>query len=163
MKVVGEPDTGKPYVRFDEGVQETCFMQRACALLYTGPPESTHTKQRGAIVSWLLLIICSFLVIHGALLLRMVGKPDGKRSDPSLIGIEKATELVTVGAYRYIRHPIYSSLLFLAWGVFFKHTFWLTALVAVVTTFFLTMTAKREEDENLRFFGEAYQSYYSVQ
>jgi hypothetical protein len=24
MKVVGEPDAGKPHVRFDEGMQETC-------------------------------------------------------------------------------------------------------------------------------------------
>ena len=24
MKMIGEPDAGKPHVRFDEGVQETC-------------------------------------------------------------------------------------------------------------------------------------------
>ena len=72
------------------------------------------------IVSWLLLIISLFLVIHGFQLLHKVGKPDSKRKDSSLIGIEKTTELVMEGAYRYIRHPIYSSLLFLGWGVFFK-------------------------------------------
>lgn len=111
------------------------------------------------IVSWLLLIISLFLVIHGVQLLLMVGKPDSQRSDPSLIGIKKTTELVTVGAYRYIRHPIYSSLLFLAWGVFFKHPSWVGISLAVVITFFLTITAKIEEAENIRFFGAAYQSY----
>ena len=111
------------------------------------------------IVSWLLLIICTFLVVYGALLLRMIGKPDRNRDDPSLIGIEKTTELVTVGAYRYIRHPIYGSLLFLAWGVFFKHLSWVGISLAVTATFFLTMTAKIEEAENLRFFGSAYQDY----
>lgn len=111
------------------------------------------------IISFLLLSVCTYLVIHGVLLLRKVGKPDNKRSDPSLIGIEKTTELVTVGAYRYIRHPIYSSLLFLAWGAFFKHPSWAGISLAVAATFFLTMTARTEEAENIRYFGEAYQNY----
>lgn len=111
------------------------------------------------IASWLLLIVSLYLVIHGVQLLRMVGKPDSKRDDPSLIGIEKTTALVMVGAYRYIRHPLYSSLLFLAWGVFFKYPSWVGVFLAVITTFFLTMTAKIEEAENIRFFGPAYQDY----
>lgn len=111
------------------------------------------------IVSWLLLITSLFLVIQGFQLLLRVGKPDSKRSDPSLIGIEKTTELVTVGAYRYIRHPLYSSLLFLAWGAFFKHPSWVGISLAVIITFFLTITAKIEEAENIRFFGPAYQNY----
>jgi protein-S-isoprenylcysteine O-methyltransferase Ste14 len=111
------------------------------------------------IVSWFLLIVSLLLPIHGFLLLRMVGKPDSKRYDPSLVGVEKTTELVTVGAYRYIRHPLYSSLLYGAWGVFFKHPSWVGASLAVITIFFMTVTAKIEEAENIRFFGSAYQSY----
>lgn len=111
------------------------------------------------IISWHLLIISLFLVIHGARLLRMVAKSESKRRDPSLMGFEKTTELVTVGAYHYIRHPLYSSLLFLAWGVFFKHPSWVGVYLAVLTTFFLTMTAKIEEAENIGFFGVAYQGY----
>jgi len=111
------------------------------------------------LVSWFLLIISLFLVIHGFQLLHKVGKPDSKRKDSSLIGIEKTTELVTVGAYHYIRHPIYSSLLFLGWGVFFKQPFWIGFSLAVISTFFLTMTAKIEETENVHFFGDAYKSY----
>ena len=111
------------------------------------------------IVSWLLLIISLFLVIHGFQLLRMLGKPDSKRNDPSLVGVEKTTELVTVGAYRYIRHPLYSSLLYGTGGVFFKHPSWSGVSLAVITIFFLTVTAKTEEAENVRFFGSAYESY----
>jgi protein-S-isoprenylcysteine O-methyltransferase Ste14 len=111
------------------------------------------------IVSWTLLIISLFLVIHGFQLLHKDGKPDSKRKDSSLFGIEKTTELVTVGAYRYIRHPTYSSLLFLGWGVFFKQPSWLGFSLVVITTFFLTMTAKMEEQENIRFFGDDYKRY----
>lgn len=111
------------------------------------------------LASWSLLTICSYLVIHGAFLLRRVGKPDPKRTDPALLDIERTTKLVTVGAYRYIRHPLYSSLLFLAWGVFFKQLSWPGLSLAMIATFFLTMTAKVEEAENIRFFGSAYQDY----
>jgi protein-S-isoprenylcysteine O-methyltransferase Ste14 len=111
------------------------------------------------IIAWLLLLVSLFLVIHGVQLLRRVGKPDGKRDDPSLLGMEKTTELVKVGAYRYIRHPLYSSLLFLSWGVFFKNPSWVGVLLAVLSTFALTMTARMEESENMRFFGLAYQDY----
>ncbi len=111
------------------------------------------------ILSWLLLIVSLFLVIQGFQLLRTVGKPDRKRNDPSLAGIEKTTELVTVGAYRYVRHPLYSSLLFLAWGVFFKQPSLVGVCLAVITTLFLTITAKTEEAENISFFGAAYQDY----
>jgi len=111
------------------------------------------------LVSWPLLIICTYLVIHGALLLRSGGKPDERRTDPSLMSIEKTTELVTEGAYRYIRHPLYSSLLFLAWGAFFKHPSRAGISLAVIATFFLAMTAKIEEVENIRFFGDEYRQY----
>ncbi len=36
--MIGEPDAGKPHVRFDEGAQETLRpSRRACALLYSVP------------------------------------------------------------------------------------------------------------------------------
>lgn len=111
------------------------------------------------VVAWTLLTVSLILVIHGVHLLRMVGKPDSERDDASLLGVEKTTQLVTVGAYGYIRHPLYSSLLFLAWGVFFKHPAWVGVALALLATAFLTITAKIEEAENTRFFGAAYQTY----
>ena len=76
-----------------------------------------------------------------------------------MLEFERTTTLVTVGAYRYIRHPLYSSLLFLAWGVAFKVPSWLSGLLAVVATLFLVATAKADEAEDIRFFGPAYQEY----
>jgi protein-S-isoprenylcysteine O-methyltransferase Ste14 len=111
------------------------------------------------LISWPLLFISGILVIYSLYLLWFVGKPDEKRPDDVIYPIEKTTVLVTEGTFRYIRHPIYSSLLFLAWGIFFKDPSWLAGLLAAGATFFLVRTARVEEGENIRYFGEDYQEY----
>lgn len=112
------------------------------------------------ILSWVMLIISLSLVVHGVYLLHRIGKPDDRRGeDGATIGFEKTTTLVVVGAYKYIRHPLYSSLLFLAWGVFFKDPSWLGGILTLVATTFLVVTAKVEEAEDIRYFGPAYQTY----
>ena len=111
------------------------------------------------ITAWLLLSVSLLLVIHGAWLLSKVGKPDKGRKDPSLLGIEKTTELISEGAYRYIRHPLYSSLLFGVWGIFLKNHSWPGVFLALIATCFLIVTSKMEETENIRYFGSTYQDY----
>jgi protein-S-isoprenylcysteine O-methyltransferase Ste14 len=111
------------------------------------------------ILSWVLLTACIWPVVHGAWTLHRQGRLDRDRSDPSLVGIEKTTELVTSGAYRFIRHPLYCSLLLLAWGVFFKRPDWIGGVLAVLASLFLVLTAKIEETENIEFFGLAYALY----
>ena len=112
------------------------------------------------IFSWLFFLVSIFLVIHGVRLLKRIGKPDEKRQNSELLAFEKTTTLVTVGAYKYIRHPLYSSLLFLAWGVFLKQpTSLLGLLLVLIASLFLLLTAKRDESECLQHFGDAYQTY----
>jgi len=112
------------------------------------------------IISWIFLIASAFLVVQAVHLLRNLGKPTAQRSDDEAsIGFEKTTQLVVVGAYKYIRHPMYSSLLFLTWGVLFKDLSWLSGIFALAATLFLVATAKAEEAENIRFFGTSYQAY----
>jgi protein-S-isoprenylcysteine O-methyltransferase Ste14 len=111
------------------------------------------------IISWILLTICTFMAAYGFITLQKLGKPDKKRDDPSIKGVERTTALVTTGAYNYIRHPLYSSLIYGAWGVFFKQMSALTFALAVIIVVFTTLTAKIEESENISFFGEAYRDY----
>lgn len=112
------------------------------------------------LVSWFLLVACILPVAQGVHNLRTQGRPDPRRrQDGSLLWIEKTTRLVTTGAFRYIRHPLYCSLLLLAWGVFFKHPSWLGGGVAAGATGFLVATAKVEEAENVRAFGASYRAY----
>jgi len=73
--------------------------------------------------------------------------------------MEKTSKLVTVGLYGYIRHPLYSSLLCLAWAMFFKSPSWLEAALALLCTLFLTTTAYAEERENIIYFGDEYVEY----
>lgn len=112
------------------------------------------------VISWVLLIVATVLVLSGAHLLEHVGKPGATRSgDATLIGIEKTTMLVTVGAFKYIRHPHYSSLLSLAWAVFCKNPSRRGSILGLAATIFLIVTAKVEEAECVRVFGADYQEY----
>lgn len=112
------------------------------------------------LISWFLLMGCIVPGVYGIHALRTQGKPHARRPhDASLMWIEKTTQLVTTGAFKYIRHPLYSSLLLLAWGVFFKHPSLLGGGVVLGATAFLLATAKVEEAENVRYFGTAYRAY----
>jgi protein-S-isoprenylcysteine O-methyltransferase Ste14 len=112
------------------------------------------------LIAWILLIACIVPVFWGTLLLKKSGKPVKSRpGDPSLLAFEKTSSLVTSGIYKYIRHPLYSSLLLLAWGIFFKFPSWLGILLALLTTFFLYFTARADEAECTSFFGPVYPEY----
>ncbi len=111
------------------------------------------------IISWMLLVIALIPLVLGVHLLRQARQAETERPDAALLGFEKTAELVTAGVYRYIRHPMYSSLLFLAWGTFFKAPSWPGVALTLAATGFLVATAKIEERENVRFFGPAYETY----
>jgi protein-S-isoprenylcysteine O-methyltransferase Ste14 len=103
------------------------------------------------IPSWLLLIGSAVLAIHGFYLLRLIGKPAGS--------IEKTTELVRVGAYRLIRHPLYASLLLFALGAFLKDISFLAGILFLAVFVFLYATARAEERQNMESFGAEYAAY----
>jgi len=112
------------------------------------------------IVSWSLLIISLVPLAFGIHSLRRRGKPVARREgEPQLLAFEKTSALVTTGIYHAIRHPLYSSLLFLTWGVFFKAPSWIGGLLAVAASLFLVATARADEAECIRFFGPEYQAY----
>jgi protein-S-isoprenylcysteine O-methyltransferase Ste14 len=110
------------------------------------------------IVSWIFLFYCIYPATAGAILMKKRGKPDPAR-DSSLHTFEKTTEIVDMGIFKYVRHPLYSSLLFLTWGIFLKHTTLFMLVFALLSTAFLFATALIEEKENVAFFGEKYKEY----
>ena len=103
------------------------------------------------IISWILLIVCIIPIVYGVFLLRTVGKPTDQ--------LEATTHLVTKGIYQSIRHPLYASLIYLAWGIFFKSPSLLGICLACVSTGFLYATARADESECLVKFGGEYAEY----
>jgi protein-S-isoprenylcysteine O-methyltransferase Ste14 len=111
------------------------------------------------LVSWVLLVGSIILVTWGVALLRRLG-----RARPTAVGApefewENTERLVTAGVYRYIRHPMYSSLLFLAWGALLKSLSMSTLFLTGIATLAVVVTARREETENLSRFGQEYRDY----
>jgi protein-S-isoprenylcysteine O-methyltransferase Ste14 len=111
------------------------------------------------IISWGLLLASAYLAMHAFWVLRKYGKPDRFIQDDSRLAFEKTTRLVSQGPYRFIRHPMYASLLFLAWGVFLKKISPLSGALVVLVSLTLFLTAIYEERENLRSFGDEYAEY----
>ena len=92
-------------------------------------------------------------------MLRIKGNVDVSRPGEDLHKLEKTTKLVTEGVYKFIRHPLYSSLFFLSWGIFLKSVSTLGFILTIIISFFLMKTAKIEEKENCDYFGYKYENY----
>jgi protein-S-isoprenylcysteine O-methyltransferase Ste14 len=117
-------------------------------------------------VAWFLGAASIGLAIEGFRLLRLIGKPENKTcaaAQSANLPFENTTALVKVGAYRLIRHPLYASLLALAWSAYLKAPF---AAGSVALTLgasgFLLATAIAEEGENLARFGRTYADYMAT-
>jgi protein-S-isoprenylcysteine O-methyltransferase Ste14 len=116
------------------------------------------------IISWVLLIICCAPVVLGTYMLKTAGKAQAEetapqRQDEHLFEFEKTTSLVTGGIYRTIRHPLYSSLLLLAWGICFKQPDLTSLILVTAGSLLLFVTSRIEEQENIRYFGQEYRDY----
>ncbi|MFC2066904.1 methyltransferase family protein [Chloroflexota bacterium] len=103
------------------------------------------------VISWFLLVSSIILAVQGFYLLHEIGKPK--------YVIEDTTVLVNRGIYKYIRHPLYGSLLLLGWGIFFKNPSFLPGGLVLVATASLIATAIVEEAENVQKFGADYAAY----
>lgn len=118
-----------------------------------------YTNPAHQYMAGLLFFISLLLLLFSVTLLLFSGKRDSRRNDVPMLVFEKTTTLITTGIYRYIRHPMYGSLLFLCWGFFFKQPSLAGGVLALAASGFLVATARVEEAENVRFFGEEYREY----
>lgn len=111
------------------------------------------------IFSWVLLLVSIYLVVAGVIQLKSRGQQANHRDEKSLYQFEKTSELVDNGIYKYIRHPLYSSLLFLTWGIVIKNPTYALLMIAVLSSVFLYITARFDEKECINFFGSKYAEY----
>ena len=100
----------------------------------------------------LLALVGSIVLVSlGFYLLKTKGSPEGD--------FEETTTLITTGIYKYVRHPLYSSLLFFSLGAFLKDPSILGGGLVGSTALGVYLTARIEERFNLERFGEKYQLY----
>lgn len=100
-----------------------------------------------------------YLVVHGLFCLLWYGGRSASRQERANFAFENTGRLVQVGLYRYIRHPMYGSLILLLWGFYCKAPQVPTSLLALAGTLVLVQAARVEERENVRAFGRAYRDY----
>jgi protein-S-isoprenylcysteine O-methyltransferase Ste14 len=102
--------------------------------------------------SWAMFVASVSLAAHGVHLLRSFGRSQRRI-------MEDTQEVVEAGVYRYVRHPLYGSLVLLVWGVFFKGVDLVSGVLALVATACWIMTARYEERFNIERFGARYSEY----
>ncbi len=103
------------------------------------------------VISWILLAGSILVAFFGFYLFYHYGKPDD--------GMEETTVLITTGLYRYIRHPLYLSLILGGFGVLMKDLHRFQIIFSLVNLSALYLTARVEEKEMLRKFGREYENY----
>lgn len=111
------------------------------------------------LISWVLLFIALYLLISGVVMMKRLGKAQKDKDRTTLYQFEQTTALVDKGIFKYIRHPLYLSLVFLTWGVFLKNMTIELLCVSVLSTVFLYITARQDEKECITYFGEKYVAY----
>jgi protein-S-isoprenylcysteine O-methyltransferase Ste14 len=103
------------------------------------------------IFSWALMIVSAALAVLGFSGLKKYGR--------AVHDWENTTRLVREGVFRYIRHPLYASLMLLAGGMLLKAFSLRAASACIFSLCFLVAASRVEEKENAAKFGAEYERY----
>ena len=110
-------------------------------------------------LSLLLMVSALGLVIGGVHGLRRHGGASERQDAEENFSFENTSTLVTRGIFAHVRHPMYSALLLLNWGLVFKRPEADAIVIALLVSVALYWTARTEERENHEFFGPCYRDY----
>ena len=102
------------------------------------------------VACFVVFIVMGFLA--GAEFRRRGGAPEGK-------SIIYTTKLVDTGIYSVVRHPMYTSWIFLvlALALFSQH--WLSVVLGIIATVLIYLDARKEDTNLTAKFGDTYQQY----
>ncbi len=109
--------------------------------------------------SQLLNAFAAFFVVAGYYQLRRSGNHTERIGFSENRHFENTARLIVAGIYRYIRHPMYGSLLLYAWGIYLGYPTMAGTPVVILATLAVYVAAKVEERENIAYFGNEYQEY----
>ena len=103
------------------------------------------------IISWVLLAGSALLALSGFFHMRKYGMAERDWED--------TTRLIHEGIFRYVRHPLYSSLMMLSAGLLLKRTDTPSLIAFIVCITALVGASLAEEGENREKFGKGYILY----
>lgn len=112
---------------------------------------SSHNVSWLGILNHVLMAAAAFIALSSFYGLKKHGKPEE--------GWEETTVLITQGIFKYIRHPLYSSLMLASLGVLLKHFSLAAGFVFLFAVGSLFAASLVEEKENLEKFGNLYHRY----
>jgi protein-S-isoprenylcysteine O-methyltransferase Ste14 len=113
-------------------------------LLICGPQKCRYLDDWHSPFTLVGTLAGGFLLLSGTLLAAYAAFNLGRNLTPLPVPKENAT-LVISGAYRFVRHPIYSGIIFMAigWGLW-RHS-WLTIGYALLLFIFFDIKSRLEE------------------
>ena len=111
------------------------------------------------LISSVLMTASLVFVLAALRMMRKMGRVNPQGRDATLFAFEKTTALVESGIFGYIRHPMYSSLMLLTWGICLRRVETGLLAVTLVATGACILAAWVEEKENTAYFGEDYRRY----
>ena len=113
-------------------------------LLIFGPQKFRYLADWPPQFTWIGSLVGGFLLLFGTLLATCAAFNLGRNLTPLPVPKENAA-LIISGAYRFVRHPIYSGLIFMAigWGLW-RHS-WLTIGYALLLFIFFDVKSRLEE------------------
>ena len=103
------------------------------------------------ILSVILLVSSGLIAFSGFYGLKRYGQPEKNW--------ENTTRLIQAGIFRWIRHPLYTSLMLLALGFLLNHLSFGAASAFGVAFVSLFLASRIEEKENTEKFGDDYRRY----
>lgn len=116
----------------------------------------------GTLFNWKSLHDSSYLVIIGSIIailgfiihiISHISHKKGHRISSEI------NEIVTEGPFRYIRHPMYTGLLLVFWGIYIIWSYFYTVIIPISGTILLYIIAKEEEEYLLENLGDQYEKY----
>lgn len=101
------------------------------------------------IFSWISLLVSLYMLVAGMEL----------RQKRMSLDREGPAQLIETGLYGKIRHPLYSSLIFLSFAAYLKMPSLFSSLLEFGLVFTLLSAVKAEEVIDEKKFGDSYQQY----
>ena len=105
--------------------------------------------------STLFIVLGSAVAISGFILHMICHKYHKFGHDTS----DKIKTVIADGIYKKIRHPMYSGILLIVWGIFIAWNFYFTLPIPIVITVLLYSLAKKEEQYLIETLDGQYKEY----